>query len=188
MSALRGRTFALTGLLLGRVRERVITTASLAHRESKLDLEDPNHRSRRYDPSAAYADSKLANLLFAFALQRRLTAAGSPVRSLAVHPGLARSNLLRDAVPTTHLRIGAVLQRRIGQSAEQGALPALYAATMDVPGGGHVGPNGLYQVRGKPKLVGSSKAAQDPETAAALWDLSERLTGVKYEEAGPVRP
>jgi NAD(P)-dependent dehydrogenase (short-subunit alcohol dehydrogenase family) len=179
--------FALTGLVLPRLRDRVVTVSSQAHRQGRLRLDDLHAERGRYDASAAYAASKLANLLFAYELHRRLQAAGSPLRSLAAHPGLARSNLLHQAAPTLRLRITAFAQRHLGQPTAAGARPLLYAATADLPGGSYVGPDGFYQLRGHPTLVDSSAASKDPGAAAALWDLSEQLTGAAFDLAAARR-
>jgi len=171
--------FVLTVLLLPRLRDRVVTVSSQAHRQGKLDLADPHAQHRRYDPSAAYAASKLANLLFAFELQRRLTAAGSQVRSIAVHPGLARTDNLGEAA-TIRLRLERFAQRHLGQSVEAGARPIVHAATADLPGGSFVGPDGFYELRGSPTLVTAAAAARDQENARHLWEFSETTTGVSY--------
>jgi NAD(P)-dependent dehydrogenase (short-subunit alcohol dehydrogenase family) len=178
--------FALTGLLLGHVRDRVVSLASAAHRIGKIDLDDLNWERRSYKRWAAYGQSKLANLLFVFELQRRLAEAGSPVRAVAAHPGYAATelqsrtgNLLQNAF----MQIGNLL---IAQSGEHGAWPTLYAATQDIPGGSFVGPDGPGEMRGHPRLVAPSSAATDAEMARRLWELSERLTGVTYEIPVPV--
>jgi NAD(P)-dependent dehydrogenase (short-subunit alcohol dehydrogenase family) len=175
--------FALTGLLLPRIRDRVVTISSQAHRQGRMHLDDPHYQHRRYDPSDAYSRTKLANLLFSYELQRRLDIAGWRQRSIAAHPGLAQSNLLSRSASTTRLRVTSFAQRRLGQSTEAGALPILYAATENLAGGSYVGPDGFYELRGAPKLVSSSRASKDPQTATALWELSEKLTGVVYDFA-----
>jgi NAD(P)-dependent dehydrogenase (short-subunit alcohol dehydrogenase family) len=169
--------FALTGLLLDRLRGRVVTVASAMHRAGRIRLDDLNWERRPYRRWSAYGQSKLANLLFTFELSRR-----SALTAVAAHPGYASTNLhshtesLRDFV----MMLG---NRFVAQSAEMGALPTLYAATVDVPSGSYVGPGGLFENWGHPKLVGSTRAARDPEMAAGLWDLSEELTGVRYDFA-----
>src|SRR3954447_24324203 len=176
--------FALTGLLLPHVTDRVVTLASAAHRTGRIDLDDLNWERRRYDRWRAYGQSKLANLLFTHELQRRLTDAGSAVRAVAVHPGWASTNLQsRSGNPllTTAMAVG---NRLLAQSDEQGAWPTLYAATQDVPPGAYVGPDGFQESRGHPHLVGRSRAAGDAGTARRLWELSERLTGVAYALTG----
>jgi len=173
--------FALTGLLLGHVRDRVVTIASGAHRMAKIDLQDLNWEQRSYKRWPAYGQSKLANLLFTFELQRRLAEAGSPVRAVAAHPGYAATELQsRTGNPLQNAGM-AILNRVIAQSGEQGAWPTLYAATQDIPGGSYVGPDGRGEVRGHPTLVSPSSAATDERVARELWALSERLTGVAYE-------
>jgi NAD(P)-dependent dehydrogenase (short-subunit alcohol dehydrogenase family) len=170
--------FALTNLLLPHVTDRVVTIASGAHRMGRIDLDDLNWERRSYDRWRAYGQSKLANLLFTLELQRRLAEAGSRVRALAAHPGWAATNLqshTQSRIQGLAMRIG---NRVIAQSDEQGALPTLFAATQDLPGAAYVGPDGIAEGRGHPTLVGRSRAASDPETARALWELSERLTGV----------
>jgi NAD(P)-dependent dehydrogenase (short-subunit alcohol dehydrogenase family) len=172
--------FALTNLLLPHVTERVVSVSSGAHRIGGLDLDDLNWERRRYDRWRAYGQSKLSNLLFILELQRRLTAAGSSVRALAAHPGYARTNLQgRTGNPLQHA-VMMVANRVIAQSDEQGAWPTLYAATQDLPLAAYVGPDGFQESRGHPTLVGRSRAASDPETARALWERSEALTGVSF--------
>ena len=171
--------FALTNLLLPRITARVVTVASTAHRSGELDLDDLSWSRRRYRPMAAYAQSKLANLLFTLELQRRLSAAGSPVRALAAHPGAAASGLNRHLGPGMAL-LDRTVGRLIQQSTEAGARPTLSAATADLPGGGYLGPDGPGERRGRPTLVGRAVPASDPELAARLWTVSERLTGVSF--------
>jgi NAD(P)-dependent dehydrogenase (short-subunit alcohol dehydrogenase family) len=174
--------FALTGLLLAHVRDRVVTVASGAHRTGRIDLDDLNWERRPYRRWRAYGQSKLANLLFTLELQRRFEAAGDPRRALAAHPGYAATNLqghtgsrLQDAL----LAIGNAV---VGQSPEHGARPTLHAALQDLPGGSYVGPGGPGELRGPPALVGRSAAASDVDTARALWSLSEQLTGVRFPD------
>jgi len=172
--------FALTGLLLQHVSGRVVTIASLNHRMGRIRLDDLNWERGRYGRWRAYAQSKLANLLFTLELQRRLTGAGSAVRALAAHPGYTSTNLQGHTGAGIQHAVLAIGNRVIGQGDEQGALPTLYAATQDLPGASYVGPGGPGELRGHPALVGRSAAASDPETAARLWALSEQLTGVGY--------
>ncbi|WP_369194747.1 oxidoreductase [Streptomyces djakartensis] len=173
--------FALTNLLLPHLTGRVVTVASGAHRwgRARIEFDDLNLTSR-YTPQRAYAQSKLANLLFTLELQRRLTATGSAVRALAAHPGYASTNLqsgTANPVVRALLRLG---NRFFAQDDRAGALPTLYAATQDLPGASYVGPDGLGEMRGAPTLVGRSRAAGDPLTARRLWTVSEELTGVRY--------
>jgi NAD(P)-dependent dehydrogenase (short-subunit alcohol dehydrogenase family) len=172
--------FALTNLLLPHVTDRVVTLASGAHRLGRISLDDLNWRSRDYDRWRAYGQSKLANLLFTLELQRRLTEAGSPVRAVAAHPGYAATDLQTHTGSRVQHMTMMVGNRLLAQSDAMGALPTLYAATQDVPGGAYVGPDGLGEMRGHPTLVGRSKAANDEEMARRLWDLSEQLTGVAW--------
>jgi len=175
--------FALTNLLLPHITDRVVTVASSAHRlpGARIHFENLN-LTGEYSPFRAYAQSKLANLLFTLELQRRLTAAGSPVCATAAHPGWSATNLQnRDANPLR--RIGAQIGNRIiAQDSKAGALPTLYAAVQDLPGASYVGPSGPGEIRGTPTLVGRSPAASDPETARRLWAVSEELTGVTFPD------
>ncbi|WP_338079871.1 oxidoreductase [Antrihabitans stalactiti] len=172
--------FALTGLLLGKLTDRVVTLSSGMHQFGSIDLDDPNFERRKYERWTAYNQSKLANLMFAYELQRRLTAAGSPLKSLAAHPGYAATGL-QGKTETFQDRLLAIGNRVLAQSAEMGALPELYAATApDAPAGRYIGPDGFQGQRGYPTVVGSTKKSKDEEVAAKLWDLSEKLTGVKF--------
>jgi NAD(P)-dependent dehydrogenase (short-subunit alcohol dehydrogenase family) len=176
--------FLLTNLLLPSITDRVVTVSSQAHYRARLDLGDLNWRSRNYHATRAYSDSKLANLLFTLELQAQLTEAGSAVRAIAAHPGIARTNLAKRA-----LRPWPALYRYLGwlyNDAEHGALPIEYAAAEDVPGGSYVGPNGLGHLRGYPEIHQPAKSARDFETARQLWELSARLTGTP--ETIRVRP
>src|SRR5215203_1958861 len=176
--------FALTGLLLGHVTDRVVQIASGAHRMGKINLEDLNWERRSYKRWPAYGQSKLANLLFVFELQRRLAEAGSPVRAVAAHPGYASTELQSRTGNALQNGLMAIGNRLLAQSGDQGAWPTLFAATQDIPGGSYVGPDGRGEIRGHPTLVSPSSAATDAEMARRLWELSERLTGVTY--ASPV--
>jgi NAD(P)-dependent dehydrogenase (short-subunit alcohol dehydrogenase family) len=170
--------FALTNLLLERITDRVVTMSSVAHRTGHIDLQDLNWEHRRYSRWGAYGQSKLANLLFTYELQRRFAAAGSTRKALASHPGYAATNL-QSHTDSVQDRMMSITNRVIAQSAEMGALPALNGATMpEVAGGSYLGPDGLFEQRGYPKIVRSSRRSYDEATAAALWALSERLTGV----------
>ena len=172
--------FALTGLLLGRVRDRVVQVASGAHRIGKIDLEDLNWERRTYRRWPAYGQSKLANLLFVHELQRRLAAAGSPVRVVAAHPGYAATELQSRTGNTIQNALMAASNQLIAQSGEQGAWPTLFAATQELPGGAYIGPGGPGELRGSPAPASRSSAARDDVRARELWSLSERLTGVTY--------
>src|SRR3954466_93092 len=174
--------FALTNLLLPSITDRVVTVSSPAHRMGGLDLDDLNWHKRRYQRWRAYGQTKLSNLLFTLELQRRMTEAGSDLRAVAAHPGYASTNLQSHTGNWLQNGLMAVGNKLLAQSDEMGALPTLYAATQDIPGGGYVGPDGFQEQRGHPKLVGRSSAASDEESARRLWDLSEKLTGVSFPE------
>jgi NAD(P)-dependent dehydrogenase (short-subunit alcohol dehydrogenase family) len=185
--------FALTGLLLDRLcaadgEARVVSVSSVAHRFGRIAFEDLQHQ-RSYHPWSAYAQSKLANLLFAYELQRRADAAHLPLLSLAAHPGYTATRLLTAgpalAGHNLQSRVMGAVSPLLGQSAAMGALPTLYAATVpELPGGSFVGPGGPLELRGPPRLVSSSSASKDPATARRLWEASEGLTGVRFALAG----
>jgi len=174
--------FALTNLLLPSITAggRVVTVSSGAHQLGRIDFDDPNWERRRYHRWRAYGQSKLANLLFTFELQRRLTDAGSRMRSNAAHPGYAATNLQSHSGSKFWDWALADLLNRFAQDAAGGALPTLYAATADIPGNSFAGPGGRMGSGGAPKLVGRSARARDAATARRLWTLSEQLTGVSY--------
>jgi len=172
--------FALVNLLLGHVADRVVVVASPAHRLGRIDLADLNWERRRYSPWRAYAQSKLANVLFALELQRRLAAAGSPVRAIAVHPGWVATNLHRHTASRVQDVVIAAAGRLLAQTSAQGAGPTLYGIAEDVPGGTYVAPGGWQELRGAPRPARPSAAAADPALGRALWDASERLTGVGF--------
>src|SRR5207253_1349907 len=180
--------FALTGLLLdrmaGRDGARVVTVSSGAHRMGRINFDDLEGQ-RSYGRWRAYGQSKLANLLFAFELDRRLREAGSTIHSLAAHPGYAATNLQFAAAPRLDRMVMAVGNRIMAQSAEMGALPLLYAATYPgLEGGTYVGPGSFFEQRGYPKPVAASAAARDEESARKLWAVSEELTSVHFRIPG----
>ncbi len=177
--------FALTALLIGamdgREEARVVTVSSGAHRFGRIDFDDlqSTHRYRRW---RAYGQSKLANLLFAFELDRRLRAAGSAIRSLGAHPGYSATNLQSAAPPMVDRLVMVVTNRLLAQDVKMGVLPELYAATYPgLEGGTYIGPDGIAEQRGHPEPVGTSGAARDEEAARRLWAVSEELTGVTFE-------
>jgi NAD(P)-dependent dehydrogenase (short-subunit alcohol dehydrogenase family) len=172
--------FALTNLLLKRITGRVVTVSSTGHRAGRIDFEDLNWERRRYARWRAYGQSKLANLLFTSELQRRLTAAGSPVLATAAHPGYASTNLQFHSQQRLLDLVSSIGNRYLAQDENAGALPTLYAAVADVPGGSFAGPRGPGEWRGAPKLVGRSAAARDDAVARRLWEVSEELTGVRF--------
>jgi NAD(P)-dependent dehydrogenase (short-subunit alcohol dehydrogenase family) len=178
--------FALTNLLLPHVIGRVVTVSSDAHRAGAIDFDDLNWERRRYRPWRAYGQSKLANLLFTSELQRHLTAAGSSVKATAAHPGYAATNLQsHSGSRVVAFAMEQLGNRLIAQDAAGGALPTLYAAVADIPGGSFAGPSGPFGLglRGAPKLVGRSAAAGDEKVARRLWAVSETLTGVSFPES-----
>jgi len=172
--------FALTNLLLEHVSGRVVTVSSTGHRIGSIDFEDLQWERKPYKAWRAYGQSKLANLLFTSELQRRLTAAGSPVLANAAHPGYASTNLQFHSGRRLFDLVSVAGNRLIAQDEDGGAQPTLYAALADIPGDSFAGPSGFMEQRGAPKLVGRSKAARDADVARRLWDVSEGLTGVKF--------
>ncbi len=176
--------FALTGLLVDRLAAapagRVVSVSSLLHRRGTINFDDLQSE-RAYSRWGAYGQSKLANLLFAFELDRRATAAGERLASVAAHPGFANTNLQAASVG----RVARILFRPanllFAQSAAAGALPILCAATADLPSGSYLGPDGPGERRGYPRLVDASAPARDLVTAERLWQVSEDLTGVTFD-------
>lgn len=176
--------FALTGLLMPGMKDRagarVATVSSLNHKWGRIDFDDPQHE-RSYKRWRGYNQSKLANLLFAFELDRRLRAAHAAAGSVAAHPGYTDTSLQRRMEDSLERRVLLVTNRLFGQSPDMGALPVLYAAAApDVPGGTYIGPGGAGEARGYPAVALASAAARDPALAARLWELSELLTGVRF--------
>jgi NAD(P)-dependent dehydrogenase (short-subunit alcohol dehydrogenase family) len=177
--------FALTGLLLDRLLavpgSRIVTVSSFAHRQGRLDLGDLHFERRRYRPTAAYGQSKLANLLFTYELQRRLVAVNAPTIALAVEPGVVATDLPRYT--TAMIRaIVKLLAALVGQrNPAMGALATLRAATgPGVQGGEYYAPGNLRGWRGYPIRIESSTASHDIDTQQGLWAESERLTSVSY--------
>ncbi|UPW02182.1 oxidoreductase [Halorussus gelatinilyticus] len=182
--------FALTGHLLDALlntagRTRVVTQSSGVHERGDVDFRDLHHEDS-YDEWDAYAQSKLANVLFAYELQRRLDDADAEVASVACHPGYAATNLQRRGpeMSGSTVRLWAMKAANavFAQSAEDGALPMLYAATApEIDGGEYVGPGGLFGMRGSPEIQRSSEISYDRNRAERLWRVSEELTGVTYD-------
>ena len=176
--------FALTNLLLPNITGRVVTVSSGVHQIGAIDFADLNWERKRYRPWRAYAQSKLANLLFTGELQRRLTQAGSAVKATAAHPGYAATNLgshSGNQVTAFAMTLGNQL---VAQDAAAGALPTLYAAVADIPGDSFVGPSGPFGLglRGGAKLARPSAASRDAEVARRLWLASEELTDVSFPD------
>ena len=178
--------FALTGLLLsaldGRSDARVITVSSTAHRMGRINFDDLNGE-RRYRRWRAYCQSKLANLLFALELDRRLKASGSALKSIAAHPGYAATNLQSAAAPMLDRAVMAATNLLLAQDAEIGALSLLYAATEPgLKGGAYVGPDGRGEHRGHPQPSAvPARAARNEAVAERLWAISEQATGVHFD-------
>ncbi len=176
--------FALTGLLLGHLLpvhgSRVVTVSSMGHRMRAAIHFNDLQWERSYNRGAAYAQSKLANLLFTYELQRRLTTADQATIAVAAHPGSSNTELTRN-LPRIIKPIADVVGPMLFQSAAMGALPTLRAATdPDVQGGQYYGPDGFGEQRGHPKVVGSSAKSHDEGLARRLWTVSEELTGVSF--------
>jgi len=175
--------FALTGLLLDRLLtvpgSRVVTVSSNGHRAGRINFADLQSE-RRYGRMSAYAQSKLANLMFTYELERRLRAAGAATIALAAHPGSAGTDLVRHfpgVMQTVYSRAGGVFK----QSAAMGALPTLRAATDPAARGGeYYGPGGFAQMTGYPVRVSSNGRSRDEQAQRRLWAESERLTGVTF--------
>ena len=192
--ALTGRLFDLLDAAEGIGGDaRVVTQSSGAHEQGEMDFTDLNWE-RSYGKWKAYGRSKLSNLLFAYELQRRLDAAGESgasgggdelgIRSVACHPGYTDTNLqLRTAEESGNplMKVGMKAANAVlGQDAETGVEPMLYAATTDVDGGAYVEPGGLMNMRGHPTVGRSNDASYDREDARRLWEYSTEATGVEY--------
>ncbi|QLC34829.1 SDR family oxidoreductase (plasmid) [Halarchaeum sp. CBA1220] len=186
--------FALTAGLLPVLRRttgesRVVTQSSGVHENGRIDFEDLQGEAD-YEKWGAYAQSKLANVLFAYELDRRLRAANASVTSVACHPGYAATNLQRRGPEAEGSRLRLLLMEAanalLAQSAERGAWPLLYAATHpSIDGGEYVGPGGFRNMRGHPTTQESSERSYDRATARRLWSVSEELTGVTYDLPAP---
>ncbi|MDQ3729391.1 MAG: oxidoreductase [Actinomycetota bacterium] len=183
--------FALTGLLMDSLlashEARVVTVSSTAHKFGSMDFDDLQGEES-YSRWPRYGQSKLANLLFAYELDRRAAAGGWELRSVAAHPGYASTHLQSSGpglgggfASLLNVTVMKVTNLVFAQSDEMGALPSLYAATVpEMPAGGFAGPSGPGEMRGRPKLVGSTRASRSESDAKRLWEISEELTGVKY--------
>lgn len=176
-------TAALWDNLLAAAEPRVVTVASNAHKGGKLNLADLNSE-RRYSRWAAYAQSKLANLLFARELARRTHAAGlTTIASIAAHPGYSATNLSSHSLPNSPIaqKARSIVEPWFAQSAEMGALPQLFAATApNLATGSYVGPDGWGEWRGYPKLCTPSKQARDPQLALELWRRSCEMLHIDW--------
>ncbi|MCV7347252.1 oxidoreductase [Mycolicibacterium rhodesiae] len=170
--------FALTNLLLPKVTDRVVTVSSFMHLLGKISLKDLNWKARPYSAWLAYGQSKLANLLFTSELQKRLDAAGSPLKSHAAHPGYSATNLQGHTGNRMGTRIWDAGNAVFATSADFGARQTLYAAAEDLPGNSFIGPR--FAMRGPTGQSPRSPLARNQTTAAGLWRLSEQLTGVEF--------
>ncbi len=176
--------FALTGLLFDTIRRgrdaRVVTVSSLEHKRGSIHFDDLAGE-RSYSPRRFYQQSKFANVLFALELDRRVRAAGIPVRSLLAHPGWAATNLQTSAPTGVVKQLMRIGNRLLAQSAAIGALSQLYAAVDPAAESGRFyGPDGLGELRGHPTEVQPAASARVEETARQLWEVSEELTGVTF--------
>ena len=182
--------FALTGRLLPALlaapASRVVTVSSIAHHQGRADVVDGNPADR-YSPTPAYGNSKLANLLFAFELQRRASLAGVSLSSTAAHPGVASTGLVTSeqglgSIPGVK-QLAPLFLKLVFQSPRAGAEPTLYAATAAAPGS-YTGPQSLRESRGKPGPARTSRLARDESLAQKLWAVSEDVTGVRFDFGG----
>ncbi len=181
--------FLLTGLLLPQLvasaDARVVSVSSPMHRVArKAPLGDPTRKEGRYSKWAVYGQTKLANLLFTYELERRCREAGLPVKALAAHPGFAGTHLAANGqYGRSSGGIASVLDaaiKAVSQSPAAGAWPSLMAATADLPGGTYCGPSGLAEMGGSPQVVTSTRLSRDEEVQRRFWELSEQTTGISY--------
>ena len=181
--------FALTGLLMPAILAtpgaRVVVVSSGVHTAGTIDFDNLDG-TKSYSRWRAYSQSKLANLLFAYELQRRFTAASVDAITAGCHPGWAATNLQSAGARMDGSRFSELLSdianQLFAQSAAMGALPTLYAATAaEVNGCDYIGPTSLFGLRGAPGKIKSSQRSYDPAVAARLWQVSEQLTGVYYD-------
>lgn len=175
--------FLLTGLLLPILEKsgnsRIVTLSSIAHKSAEINFDDLNSE-KNFSRMKAYGQSKLACLMFAYELDRKLTASGSKVLSLAAHPGVSNTNL-GNTGPIWFKLLGPILMPFFTHSPENAALPSLMAALHDgIKGGDYIGPTGKREMTGKPGKVTSTDYSHDKAIASRLWEVSETLTGIKY--------
>jgi len=181
--------FLLTGLLLPQLvasgAATVVTVSSSMHRTARsAPLGDPHQHRGRYAKWHVYGQSKLANLLFTYELDRRARERGLPVKALAAHPGFAGTHLAANGqYGRSSGGIASILDatiKAVSQPAAHGAWPVLMAATADLPGGTYVGPGGLGEMTGHPQVVTSTSRSRDEDAQRRLWELSEETTGISY--------
>lgn len=172
--------FAFTNLLLPQIAERVVIVGSTSHKTGEINLDDPHFERRTWTRPTSYSQSKLADMLWALELDRRLRKAGSTITTAIAHPGWATTGILgvTGIAPLDKVieAAGAVL----ANTPEQGAAVTLYAMNPDVPSGAYVGPDGRFGLRGDPVLVGRTPKACDFRTAGLLWEFAERETGTEF--------
>jgi NAD(P)-dependent dehydrogenase (short-subunit alcohol dehydrogenase family) len=171
--------FALTGLLMPLLKitkgARIVATSSIAHRTGKIDFEDINWGKRKYNTTQAYADSKLANLYFAYELARKLKNDPNAPVVTAAHPGYTSTDLQR------HNLFWRIMNPILGQKIEQGTLPTLRAATdLEAKAGDFYGPSGFLEMAGAPVVVKSTKMSYIEVNAKRLWEVSEKMTGIQF--------
>jgi NAD(P)-dependent dehydrogenase (short-subunit alcohol dehydrogenase family) len=180
--------FALTAHLIDMIIDsngRVVNQSSMAHEDSEIDFDDLMGE-KNYSKWDAYGQSKLANVLFSYELDRRLKEKDIDVESVGCHPGVSDTNLFKIGPKMEHSKLklyfGKIFSKVLGQSPDKGCLPMVYAATSkDIEGGEYIGPNGFKKIRGYPEKQESSKTSHNREDAKELWERSEELTDVKFE-------
>lgn len=180
--------FALTAHLIDMIVDssgRVVNQSSMAHEDAEIDFDDLMGEEN-YSKWSAYGQSKLANLLFTYELDRRLKEKDIEVESVGCHPGVSDTNLFREGPKMEHSKLklyfGKIFSKILGQSPDKGCLPMVYAATSeDIEGGEYIGPDGFKQMRGYPEKQESSEASHNEEDAKKLWKRSEELTGVEFK-------
>lgn len=183
--------FLLTALLFPKLEaagdSRIVHLASLAHKWGRINFDDLNFE-KNYDRGKSYGQSKLACLMFAYEADRRLKEAGSKVKSLAAHPGIADTELSRY-LPKWMQVLSPVFSALIAQSARAGAAPTLRAALdPDLKGGEYLGPDGFGGYKGKAVVVDSEPKSKNIDTARRLWEVSEELTGQKFDLVTAAQP
>lgn len=176
--------FLLTGLLLDTILatpdSRIVSLSSIAHKNGKINFEDMQSQ-KKYSATGAYSQSKLACLMYAYELQRRLDKAGKTTLSVAAHPGISETNLSQHLPSILVSIMTPIMRLAFVQSAKAGAEPTLYAALgTDVRGGEYFGPSGFREMKGRAKKVGSTKLSKDENIAKKLWEESEKLTDISY--------
>ena len=179
--------FALTGLLIDILNKtensRIVNVSSMAHKQGRMDFDKLQFNDGNgYSPTKAYGRSKLSNLLFTYELQRKLESSGSKTISLAAHPGVATTNLARHLENKFIFKILYPIFKCISQDQLMGALPQIRASVdPQVKGGQYYGPDGKREMKGYPVIVESNELSHNSSDAAILWEISEKLTGIKYD-------